>query len=158
MISYQTSSRLTDAVMAWQMLLGLEALYPEFGHWYTNRCLPGILVGDDTLLVAKDGHQIIGVAIGKRSAAETKLRCVRVLPEYQGRGIGIRLVEKTLRALDCAQPLCTVSEEMVHEFSRPFVNLFDFQLSAVEKGLYRPGKLEYIFNGIKTPFATNNPF
>jgi hypothetical protein len=51
-----------------------------------------------------------------------------------------------LRALDCDKPLATVSEEMLHQFSRPFINHFGFELTEVDKGRYRAGKLEYVFN------------
>lgn len=128
------------------VLDGLDSYYPEFGHWYVNKCLPGIVLGKDVLLVARDKEQIVGVALGKRSTKETKLRCVRVLPAYQSRGVGIHLIDKMLHLLGSDRPHCTVAEEMLHQFSRPFVNHFDFQLSRVDKGSYRPGKLEYVFN------------
>lgn len=128
------------------MLSGLENYYPDFQHWYVNKCMPGIIVGSDTLLLARDKNQIVGVALGKRNAHETKLRCVRVLPEYQSRGVGIHLIDHMLRRLDCDKPHCTVSEELLHLYSRPFINRFDFDLSEVSKGHYRAGKLEYIFN------------
>lgn len=146
MIQYQFSKKLSDAMVARGMLQDMDQLYPEFGHWYVNKAIPGIVLGKDVLLVARDGHQIVGVAMGKRSAKETKLRCVRVRPDYQTRGVGIRLIERMLRQLDSDRPHCTVAEEMLHQFSRPFVNHFDFKLNRVERGLYRPGKLEYVFN------------
>jgi ribosomal protein S18 acetylase RimI-like enzyme len=147
MIEYVVTSRLTDAIMAKGMLEHLEAYYPDFGYWYVNKCMPGIMTGNDKLLVAKDAGRIIGVALGKLSDEETKLRCIRVLPEYQHKGIGIHLTEKMLRQLNHDKPLCTVSEEMFHQFSRPFINLFDFDVTKVEKGMYRPNMLEYVFNG-----------
>ena len=39
---------------------------------------------------------------------------------------------------------------MINDYSRIFVNRYDFDLSHVYKGLYRKGKLEYEFNGGKT--------
>lgn len=146
MISYERSHRLTDLALTGTLLAGLENYYPDFGHWYTNTCMPGVLLGDDLLIVARERNRVIGVALGKRKKDETKLRCVRVLPDYQNRAVGIHLVEKALRELDCAKPHCTVAEEMLHQFSRPFINHFDFDLSSVDKGRYRRGKLEYVFN------------
>lgn len=146
MIHYELSRKLSDAMVARSVLEGMENYYPEFGHWYVNKVIPGIVMGRDTLLVARDKHQIVGVAIGKRSRHETKLRCVRVLPSYQSRGMGIHLIERMLRQLGSERPHCTVAEEMLHQFSRPFVNYFNFQLNRVERGLYRFGKLEYVFN------------
>jgi GNAT superfamily N-acetyltransferase len=147
MIQYVRAAKLVDTMQAFKLLDGLNDFYPEFGHWYTNKVMPGVMMGRDILMLARDKHQVIGVALGKRNAHETKLRCVRVLPEYQQRGTGIHLIEKMLTALDDDKPSCTVAEEMFHQFSRPFINLFDFDLSKVEKGMYRPGKLEYVFNG-----------
>lgn len=145
MIHYEKTNRLSDAILAKVMLGGLENYYPDFGYWFVNKCVPGIVIGKDTLIVAREHEQIVGVAIGKK-AEETKLRCVRVLPQYQNKGVGLHLIDRTLKELDCDKPLVTVSEEMIHDFSRPFINRYNFDLSQVEKGLYRPGKLEYIFN------------
>lgn len=146
MITYNTTSSLTDLYMTAKLLNGLENYYPDFNYWFINKCVPGILIGDDSLIVAKEHDQLIGVVLGKKDIKETKLRCIRVLPEYQNKGIGIHLIEKMLYKLDDDKPHCTVSEEMLHQFSRPFINLFNFNLSKVDKGLYRENKLEYIFN------------
>lgn len=146
MIVYEQTSRLADIAVAKGVLDGLENYYPEFGHWYINKCMPGLMLGSDKLLVARDKHQIVGVALGKRSRHETKLRCVRVLPDYQARGVGIHLIEKMLKELNHDKPHCTVAEEMLHQFARPFVNHFGFTLTRVDKGAYRPRKLEYVFN------------
>lgn len=146
MIQYNQSTRLADIALAKVMLKELDAYYPGFDDWYVNRCMPGIMTGNDTLVVARDKHDVVGIALGK-TGEEKKLRCVRVLPQYRNRGVGLHLIERTLRLLDADRPLCTVSEEMMHQFSRPFINMFGFNLSSVEKGMYRRGKLEYIFNG-----------
>lgn len=146
MVEYRTTRRLADAMVARGMLDGLENYYPDFSHWYVNVCIPGIVLGTDTMLVARDGAQIVGLALGKKTVHETKLRCVRVRSDYQSKGVGIHLIEKMLGELSSERPHCTVAEEMMHQFSRAFVNRFGFDLTRVEKGLYRPGKLEYVFN------------
>lgn len=145
-MQYVQSNRLADIVFARKMLIGLEDYYPDFDYWFVNKCIPGIVTGNDTLVLAKNKSGIVGVAIGKKTDTETKLRCVRVLPSYQNSGAGIHLIDKTLRLLDCDKPYCTVSESMIHQFSRPFINYFNFSLTQVHKGLYKPGVLEYAFN------------
>lgn len=115
-------------------------------QWYTNKCMPDILLGKNVLLLAKDKDNIIGLGIGKKDLEETKLRCIRVSTGYSNRGIGIRLTDRMLRLLNKDKPHCTVPEEMLHGFSRPFVNEFKFDLSHITKGEYRKGKLEYHFN------------
>lgn len=145
-IEYVYGSTLVDTLLAKNLLNGLEQLYPEFEYWYTNKAMPDILLGNTKLILAKDNGIVVGVGIGKKDEEETKLRCIRVAPEYKNKGIGIRLIERSLRLLDCDKPVCTVAEEMMHDFSRAFVNEFQFDLTRVEKGLYRRGKLEYVFN------------
>ena len=70
-----------------------------------------------------------------------------------------RAMGRLLEQLEERHPLCTVSEEMLHPhffsrakrvlYSRAFVKRYGFSLDSVDKGLYCPGKLEYIFNGAK---------
>jgi len=146
MIEYAPSKSFVEAFSILPMLKGLTELYPDFEYWYVNQMVPGLITGNDIMLIAKEHGQTVGVALGKVTDEETKLRCVRVIPEYQNKGTGLHLIEKMLKLLDNDKPHCTVAEEMFHLYSRAFVNYFDFDLSRVDKGIYRPGKLEYVFN------------
>jgi GNAT superfamily N-acetyltransferase len=146
MIEYHNSKSFVEAFSVLPLLKGLDQLYPDFEYWYINQMMPGLVTGNDIMLLSKDNGRVIGVALGKQTAEETKLRCVRVLPEYQNKGTGLHLIERMLKLLDNDKPSCTVAEEMFHMYSRAFINHFDFILSKVEKGLYRPGKMEYVFN------------
>lgn len=145
-MNYRQSKSFIEAFNILPMLKSLDDLYPDFQYWYVNKCMPGIVKGNDILLIAENKSGIQGVALGKKNDHETKLRCVRVIPESQNTGVGIGLVENMLESLGNEKPHCTVAEEMFHLYSRAFVNRFNFRLDKVEKGLYRRGKLEYIFN------------
>lgn len=138
-MEYEQTKRLADAMLAKGLLDSLGEHYPDFEHWYVNKCMPGVIV-------ARDGGKMVGVALGKRRDSEVKLRCVRVAQDYQNKGTGLHLIDRMLRALDCDKPHCTVSEEMLHQYSRAFINRYGFDLTEVNKGLYRPSKLEYVFN------------
>lgn len=140
------SDSLSDALEALPFLQSLDLFYPDIAQWYLQTVVPDILAGRGTLLLARDGTVLAGVALGKRSDDETKLRCVRVAQPWQNSGVGLRLIERMFEALDTDRPHCTVSEELLHQYSRPFVMRYGFELSAVEKGRYRRGKLEYRFN------------
>jgi len=135
------------AEQAHAFLADLDRYYPNFGDWYRKQVLPGIARGQDAMVLAWDGDRLAGVALGKRTAAETKLRCVRVGLDWANSGLGLRLIERMFEELETQKPACTVSEEMLHQYSRPFVNRYGFELSSVDKGRYRRGKLEYAFNG-----------
>lgn len=128
------------------MLENLNAFYPGFACWFQHKVVPGVGRPENVVLLATEGEQLVGVALGKRDTLETKIRCVRVLPHLQNSGLGIKLLDRMIEELECEKPHCSVSEEMLHGYSRPFVNRYAFELSAVEKGLYRPRKLEYLFN------------
>jgi GNAT superfamily N-acetyltransferase len=148
MIVYERTSRFADAALALGVLSDITTLYPGFRDWYLNTAMPGVVAGSDLLLVARDGPQIVGVALGKRHEDETKLRCVRVQPSHAGRGVGLHLIDRALRALDCDKPLCTVPQELFDEYARPFVNRYGFSLDHVSRGMYRRGINEYVFNKV----------
>jgi GNAT superfamily N-acetyltransferase len=135
-----------EAFMALPMLKSLDELYPDISYWYANTVVPGLVLGNDVLLLAREGGRTLGMALGKRTPEERKLRCVRVMPEAQNRGVGLRLIERMFVELETEQPHCTVAEEMLGLYSRAFVNRYGFRLNEVDRGRYRPGKLEYIFN------------
>jgi N-acetylglutamate synthase-like GNAT family acetyltransferase len=145
-VRIEQSNSISLAHDALPLLQSLDRLYPGFRDWYLKTVIPGLALGRDKLLVALQDTRIIGVALGKRSDDETKLRCVRVIPEFEHSGVGIRLIDSMLDVLECEKPHCTVAQEMFHSYSRPFVERYGFELSGVDKGRYRRGVLEYSFN------------
>jgi GNAT superfamily N-acetyltransferase len=145
-MNIEQGNSFVQAFQALPLMRSLDDLYRGFEYWYVNTVVPGVVLGRDQLLLAKDQGRIVGVALGKRSDVETKLRCVRVLPEYEHKGLGIRLIDRMIDVLECEKPHCTVAEEMLHAYSRAFVQRYGFALTAVDKGRYRRGRLEYAFN------------
>jgi GNAT superfamily N-acetyltransferase len=147
MISYRVSKKLMDSYRAFELTSGLDKFYPDFNNWYWNKVAPSTMVGDSEIILAEEHEQVVGVALIKRGT-QPKLRCLRVRPEYANRGIGVHLIDRSLKQLDCDKPMVTVPEEKINELSRIMVNRFSFNLMHVDKGLYRPNMLEYIFNDI----------
>lgn len=137
--------RLVDAWLAYKSLRYLDSYYPGFQDWFFNKAVPDAITGRGVLIVAEQHSNIVGVALG-RGGEKPKLRCVRVDPSLNGSGLGLRLIDKVLREINCDKPATTVAEEMFHDYSRILVNHYNFRLDKVAKGLYRFGKLEYIFN------------
>ena len=146
MIRLDTTTNFTTAFAVLPFIQTLDEYYPEVSHWYVNQVIPGLFTGNDKLIIARDGLHIAGVALGK-CGDESKLRCVRVHPDYQNTGLGVRLIDAMLEELEDHTPGVTVAEELLHRYSRMFVSRYGFKLSAVTKGRYRQQKLEYAFNG-----------
>lgn len=59
------------------------------------------------------------------------------------------MIDKSLTLLDTDKPLCSVSSDMFNNYSRIFINKYQFDLTHVYNGVYSKGKLEYEFNGNK---------
>jgi len=141
------ATRLVDCFNVLPFVRGLDSFYPDITEWFVNKAIPGIVVGSDICLIAEDGNNVCGVVLAKNTIAEKKLRCVRVVPSYVGRGLGYKLIERAIYKLGNETPIASVAEEKINDYSRLLVNGFGFKLTGVEKGVYRRGKLEYVFNG-----------
>lgn len=136
-----------QATQAFPFIADLDRFYPALSQWYESKVIPGLSQGENRMLLAWEGETLAGLVLGKVTSEERKLRCIRVAPDWQNTGLGLRLIERMFDELETATPSCTVAEEMLHQYSRPFINRYGFELSAVDKGRYRPRKLEYAFNG-----------
>lgn len=147
LVHFRKSNAAADALAAYAIIRDLTDSYPGFDDWFFRKALPDIEAGRGSMILAEQDSQIVGVVLGKRTPEETKLRCIRVVPRMRGRGLGLSLIDRMLADLDCAKPVVTVPQDLLHDYSRPFVNRYGFALTEVAKGLYRPGRLEYVFNG-----------
>lgn len=125
-------------------LTPLSQYYPGFNLWFDKHYQQ---VNNENTIVVLNESGILGVSLFKKTPNENKIRCVRIRPDLQGSGLGIRLIDKTIDVLEDDKPLVTVSEELLHEYSRAFVNRYNFKLTEVTKGQYRRHRLEYVFNG-----------
>jgi hypothetical protein len=92
----------------------------------------------------------LGVAIVKRSIEEQKLCTLWVNKSMRGNGVAGSLVESAFRWLGTSWPLFTIPEERMDEF-RGLLNRWDYSIAQREFGMYRPRKIEYVFNGRVKP-------
>ena len=138
----------TVLATTYPFLANLDRYYPDIAAWFSESFAQGLIEGRNRLLLARNSeNRIVGVALGKITPKETKLQCVRVVDTHTNTGLGIALMDRMLDVLECEHPVATVSEEMLHQYSRVFVKRYGFSLDDVVKGAYRPRKLEYYFNG-----------
>ena len=126
----------------------LSHIYPDISHWYNNKVIPRVMLGEDIVIVAKsENGETIGFAIGKKTDKESKLCCLMVLPDFRGRGYALKLINRIIEELDDDYPHCSVSEDLFHIYSKIFINHFRWSLDDVVSDVYQKGKLEYFFNG-----------
>ena len=124
----------------------ISSMYPGFEDWFWNKVVPGVINEEDKIIIGLKNGNMVGVSMLKNHG-EKKLRALRVNDIYQKRGYGLYLIDKSLEILGTDKPLVSVSEEMINEYSRIFINRYNFSMTHVYKGLYRKGILEYEFNG-----------
>jgi len=125
----------------------LDRHYPDIAHWFYQVVVPGIAAGHRSILLTEKVDGIAGVAIIKNCPTEKKLCTLRIMPEFEGAGLGPLLFSACLKSLGTARPLISVSCTQYDRYKRLF-SYFGFLHKASYKGLYRPGKYELSFNGL----------
>ena len=128
-------------------LQDLSGFYPGFNFWLYEKMIPGIVSGERSILLEHRRGTLSGLAIVKNTRYEQKLCCLRVLPAFQGSGVGLRLFERTFELLDNSRPLLSVAEEQIQVFQKLF-SYYGFELERKYNGYYRPLKDELSFNGL----------
>lgn len=146
-MNYINPTTLPELYASYRLLRPLSSLYPDFSTWFFDKVVPGVINGNDKVILLEKKNEIVGISIIKKSEEEKKLRCLRIGDKFQKTGLGLYLIDESLRQLDCDKPIVSVAEEMINEYSRIFVNRYNFSLTQVYKGIYRKNKLEYEFNG-----------
>ncbi|EIU1446434.1 TPA: GNAT family N-acetyltransferase [Pseudomonas aeruginosa] len=134
-------------------LFGLSGYYPLFDQWLETKVLPGLIIGERSILVEHHQRRFSGLAIIKNDDFEQKLCCLRVMPEFQGSGTGLRLFERSFETLENDMPLLSIAEEQRDIFKKLF-SYYGFELAKEYKGYYRPLKDELSFNGLIEPKFT----
>ncbi|MEM5570054.1 GNAT family N-acetyltransferase [Aliarcobacter butzleri] len=127
----------------YKRLSAAEQFYPNFKYWYFQKVLPDIFSNKRDFIFENRDNNIVGLSLVKYD--EKKLCTLKVFEEYQNKGLGLKLFEKSFERLDTDKPFLTVSQEKYEEFKKLF-NYYKFELTSVKIGLYRDNKLEYFFN------------
>lgn len=121
-----------------------QQFYPDFRDWYFSKVVPDILNSSREFIFENDSNNfIVGLSLIKFE--EKKLCTLKVFDEFQNKGYGLKLFEKSFEKLNTNKPFLTVSEEKYSEFKKIF-DYYGFELTNVKSSVYRQGKLEFFFN------------
>jgi GNAT superfamily N-acetyltransferase len=135
-----------DPADLWRSLVGLESSYPNFRFWFESKVVPGLYRGTRRLFIIMNVGRPIGIAIAKREE-ERKLCTVWVHEKYRRRGVACALIDEATEWLGTERPLFTVPEERLSEF-QGILRRRCFAYTESARAYYRPGKVEYVFNGL----------
>lgn len=80
------------------------------------------------------------------SGNERKICCLRVLPEYQNRGIGVKLFIRSMDRLETDKPLLSISSNNLNRFKN-IMDYFNFKQYQHYPDLYRKNSEEISYNG-----------
>jgi GNAT superfamily N-acetyltransferase len=128
----------------------LRASYPGFDEWLLRKVVPGIQLGERTAVIEQRDGVVAGLLIVKHSQFERKLCTLRVRPQFENKGLGVRLFEAAFDLLETDRPLLSVSDTSKPKFSRLFAH-FGFAQEAVYKSRYLPKVDEFSYNGLLDP-------
>lgn len=143
--TYPKGIQYVKGIEIYNLIKETKRYYPKFDLWYFEKVLPDLSLQKRKFLIEKRDEHIVGIAIIKHTLYEKKLCTLRVIKNYQNKGLGIKLFERVFEELGTDKPFLTVSEEKYEEFKRIF-NYYGFKMTSKKKGLYREDKYEYFFN------------
>lgn len=136
-------------------LSDLSKDYPDFVKWYTDKIIPGIEKGEREIILRHQAGRVSGIAILKNTSPvndiqeesnERKICCLRVLPEYQNRGIGVKLFIRSMDRLETDKPLLSISSNNLNRFKN-IMDYFNFKQYQHYPDLYRKNSEEISYNG-----------
>ncbi|MGH8625442.1 MAG: hypothetical protein ACREYC_09260 [Gammaproteobacteria bacterium] len=123
------------------------SVYPKFEEWFDRKVVPGLILGQRTILIELRQEHVAGFLIVKDSPLEKKICTLRVREEFQDRGLGVRLFKRAFELLKTEEPLLSASQHQLPRFTRIF-DYFGFRIEREYIGLYRPLISEFSFNGL----------
>lgn len=125
----------------------LRGSYPNFDSWLLDKVIPGIMNGERTIIIEVRADETAGFMILKHTHLEKKLCTLRVRPQYESRGMGVRLFDTAFEILKTDRPLLSVSEKAKPKFENLF-KYFGFSQEAAYEDRYLPQVRELSYNGL----------
>lgn len=127
------------------LLSDVSPLYPNFNVWLNFTFRRNLASGERRILVAHDGDNLLGCALLKSAADESKICTFYVEPLARDRGIGRQLMQYSLENLDNPNTIITVSDDRQAELA-PLLKSSGFSLQQQLSDHYRPQHSEFVYS------------
>ena len=98
------------------------------------------------LISKEENLHLAGILILKKTENEKKICTIRVLKNFRNKGIGTKLLKKSIEYLETKTPLITLPEECYKGSFKFLLEKYSFKMTSKVVGVYRDNKVEYFFN------------
>lgn len=119
--------------------------YPDIELWFSHKVIPGLELGERTILYILNDKDIIALSILKNTLQEKKICTFYISPEARGKGLAEILFKKSFIKLNTKKPFITVPENVIHHFNK-YLSQYHF-LQTNTRFLADQRTREFEFNG-----------
>lgn len=121
--------------------------YPKHFSWFWEKTVPAIFKGTRDVFVAIVDKKIVGVVFLKKEDDEKKVCTIFVKDEFRGQGVATELLEEAFKYLGTTQPLISIADYKVSQFSTIIKKYGWKQTQILGDGYYNNTSREIVFNG-----------
>ena len=122
----------------------LSKYYPNYKNWFYNKQIKESLIQKREIFFIKDKQKIIA-CLSLKKEPEKKICTIYVDKEYQNKGIGTALLEKSFSLLQTRKPIFSCNQNVLPAFQKIILK-YHWKLEEVVKN-YNKKDNEYCYNG-----------
>ena len=123
----------------------LSKYYPNYKNWFYDKQIKESLMQKRDILFMKDKQNIIA-CLSLKKEPEKKICTIYVAKEYQKRGIGTTLLEKSFFLLQTNKPIFSCNQNVLPAFQKIILK-YHWKLEEVIKNYNGKKDNEYCYNG-----------
>lgn len=131
----------------YELTIHLNGTYPGYKEWFYNKQIKGCLTPSRNIIFIKNEEgKIIALSCLKKDEKEKKICTLYVLDKYRKQGIGILLLEESMKFLETTKPLATFAEDKLPMLEK-IIAKYNWELTEIVDGIYNDNIREFCFNG-----------
>lgn len=72
-MEFRSPNSIPDLYAAFEIIRPISQMYPNFSSWYWDKVVPGIVTGQDKIIMAERHGELVGISLIKKGVDEKKL-------------------------------------------------------------------------------------